>query len=338
MINRRLLISTLAASVVPSILKATDQSLAPLCSGSPPLGINLAGAEFKAIGGRWSWPSMDNANYYLSLGVSIFRLPFLWERLQPEVLKSLDERAMSGLDQYVQLLTAAGATVVLDAHNYGRRDGSPIGETDPRVTTEHFADFWAKLAERYGRSELVWFGLMNEPHDQDPNQNLKAQNRACASIRSSGGIGKVLFSGTAWTGAHSWITSGNSRVMEGAHDSAGNYAYDMHQYLDRGFGGSNVMAVEGAGATVLLPAHAWAKRRNVQIFIGEFSTGDSPESLIELTAMLDFIVANPDVFIGATYWAGGGGWGPNRQTTDPYPRGTTEMKSQLKLLLSYNRC
>jgi len=41
--------------------------------------------------------------------------------------------------------------------------------------------------------------------------------------------------GSNWTGAHSWITGGsasNAAAFQNFRDPAGNYAIEMHQYLD----------------------------------------------------------------------------------------------------------
>ncbi|WBO20853.1 glycoside hydrolase family 5 protein [Sphingomonas abietis] len=302
----------------------------PLCAGpvfgkaairdrSPFLmGVNLAGSEFEAIGGQWNWPDESNLRYYLSKGFDVFRVPFRWTRLQPTLNAPLDPAAMAGLDRLVEVVTQAGATILLDAHDYGRRGTGVIGAANNDATIAAFADFWGRLALRYGKQPRIWYGLMNEPHDQDAHLNLAAQNAACAAIRHHGGRGKVLFSGIAWTGAHSWIDSGNGSVMLGAVDPADNFGFDMHQYLDEGFGGSRPDAIPGIGAKVLLPVIAWARSHSRTIFIGEFSTGPSLASLRELTDMVDVMTSHHDVFIGATYWAGGGVWGKdNSQTIDP---------------------
>jgi endoglucanase len=92
------------------------------------LGVNFAGAEFNAIGGRWHWPKLDNLQYYLGKGFRIFRIPFLWERLQPQLHGELDNDALSGLETILGMLEQAGAIALLDAHNYGRRQGQIIGD------------------------------------------------------------------------------------------------------------------------------------------------------------------------------------------------------------------
>jgi len=281
------------------------------------LGVNLAGAEFKAIGGRWKWPNLLNLAYYLDKGFSVFRIPFKWNRLQPELRGALPETALGGLDAIIDAINAKGAIAILDAHDYGRRDQNIIAGEGSPVTAADFADFWGRMGERYRASPLVWYNLMNEPHDMPEEANLNAQNAACEAIRKAGATSKILFSGIAWTGAHSWIKSGNGTVMLGAHDRLNNYAFDVHQYLDPGFGGSGPEAIPGIGAHILDAVTGWARAHRKELFLGEFGGGTSRDFLVELNSLLAYLVAHRDVFIGATYFAGGGGWGRNNGSSDP---------------------
>jgi Endoglucanase len=291
------------------------------------------------IGGRWKWPALQNMEYYLALGVKVFRIPFKWNRLQPQIGRPLDAAALVGLDELLDRALEAGAVVILDMHDYGRRDKIIIGETGSDVSVSNYASFWGELAQRYGDSRLVWYGLMNEPHDQDPILNITTQNAACKEIRDRGGKGTVLFSGIAWTGAHSWTKTSNGRVMLGAIDPADNFGFDMHQYLDKGFGGSNPNAIVGVGRRILSDATQWAIGNKKRIFIGEVSTGPSEESIRELRDLLDFIYYYSEVFLGCTYWAAGGVWGNNnKQTVDPPRDHPFARTAQLNALVPYISC
>jgi len=282
------------------------------------IGVNLAGAEFEAIGGRWKWPHLDNLAYYLKKGFTVFRIPFRWHRLQPKLRGPLLEEALAGLDVIIAAISSRGAIAILDSHDYGRRDNTVIGTDGSSVTAADFADFWGRMAMRYKALPLVWYNLMNEPHDMPGKANIDAQNAACAAIRGAGAKSKVLFSGIAWTGAHSWIKSGNGAIMLGAYDSANNYAFDVHQYLDQGFGGAGGKpVVPGVGSYILDAVRNWAETHGKKLFLGEFSSGPSKAFLIELDALLAYATTHRDVFIGATYFAGGGVWGHNAGSSDP---------------------
>jgi hypothetical protein len=50
-------------------------------------GVNLAGAEFGSVPGTYgvdyTYPTSSELDYYAAKGVTLIRLPFLWERMQP---------------------------------------------------------------------------------------------------------------------------------------------------------------------------------------------------------------------------------------------------------------
>lgn len=303
-----------AAGLLPSPLPA---AVSTRTKGGFRLGINLAGAEFEAIGGRWKWPKMNNLAYYLEKGFTIFRIPFRWDRLQPELRGPLDDKALEGLDALITAINAKNAIAVLDAHDYGRRQKVIIGAKGTSVTSADFADFWGRMARRYRTRPLVWYNLMNEPHDMPAEANLEGQNAACKAIRDAGARSKVLFSGVAWTGAHSWIGSGNGKIMLGARDRGNNYAFDVHQYLDPGFGGSKKKAVPGVGSHILNDVTKWARTHDKELFLGEFGGGPGQDFIKEMDALLAYMMGNRDVFIGATYFGGGGVWGGNPGSSDP---------------------
>ncbi|HYM85665.1 MAG TPA: glycoside hydrolase family 5 protein, partial [Pseudoxanthomonas sp.] len=59
-------------------------------------GVNLAGAEFNSskkpgtLYKDYTYPSESDYAYYASKGMNVIRLPFLWERLQPQANGALD--------------------------------------------------------------------------------------------------------------------------------------------------------------------------------------------------------------------------------------------------------
>lgn len=57
-------------------------------------------------------------DYYISKNMNVFRVPFLWERLQPTLLGDFDTTYASSLDGVVSYATGKGAWVLLDVHKY----------------------------------------------------------------------------------------------------------------------------------------------------------------------------------------------------------------------------
>lgn len=280
-------------------------------------GVNWAGLEFSSskLPGRagYDYPTPDRAelSYYRNAGANVIRLPFRWERAQPELGGGLNSAYMGYIDNAVGHCEGLGMTVVLDAHQYGRRRvGSSsyiIGQTST-VTAQHFARFWGQLARRY-QSRRVVFNLINEPHDQDRGVLVRVQNEAIAAIRNAGARQLILVSGSSWSGAHSWVSSGNAAAMLGIRDSANNYAFDVHQYLDGNSSGTSGTCTSNSGNR-LRSFTEWAKQHRKRGFLGEFAGGTRSPCSTELTNMLRHMRDNSGVWVGWAAW-GGGSWWPD---------------------------
>ncbi len=59
-------------------------------------------------------------DYYKGKGLNLFRLPFLWERVQPSLYGGLNQTELSRLDNVVAAARNRGMKVILDPHNYAR--------------------------------------------------------------------------------------------------------------------------------------------------------------------------------------------------------------------------
>jgi hypothetical protein len=188
------------------------------------LGTNLSGMEWAQPGIRRNASTLPNVHFTVPRKADVAwlaqngfrknRLPVLWEMLQPVLFDSRPDAATRALvgepgefhAQYAQCITdvldahaAAGATCILDLHNYGRYrdfryqpDGTVAGLRRPptplhraytedgnaiverifslapgaTLTQAQFADFWARAARRWkDHPGLAGWGLMNEPHD-----------------------------------------------------------------------------------------------------------------------------------------------------------------------------
>lgn len=289
----------------------------PLDAGAACLkGINLAGAEFGdgrgTYGKDYTYPSAETVAYFAGKGFNAVRLPFKWERLQPRLNRSFDKAERARLAGTVKALRQAGMTVILDPHNYAYYDKQQLGAEDG-VPDSAFADFWQRLAEEYGQDSGVQFGLMNEPHDVPATQWLASANAAIAAIRETGAKNLILVPGTAWTGAHSWEEErdggANGTVMLGIEDPAGNYAYEVHQYLDADFSGTTKTCERADDAVKALERFTdWLKRNGKRGFLGEFGGSSDPACLDGLTRMTALVGKESAVWTGWTYWAAGDWW------------------------------
>ncbi len=293
-------------------------------------GVSLAGAEFGVdssgngplpgtFGVNYMYPDATYApgyaspSYFLDKGMNTFRLPFRWERLQPKRNAAFDTAEMARLTTTVNHLTASGATVLLDPHNYARYGTDLIGSA--AVPAADFADLWSRLSTAFQGNPRVLFGLMNEPHDMPTEQWVTAANGAIAAIRKAGATNLILVPGNGWTGASSWAQSwygtANATAMLGIKDPGNNFAFEAHQYLDPDGGGNSPACVSATvGSERLAGFTAWLRANHVKGLIGEFGSGSDPTCLAALDDMLKHIEVNQDVYLGWTYWAGGPGGAP----------------------------
>jgi endoglucanase len=200
-------------------------------------GVNYAGAEFGGgnlpgtINQDYRYPSDSGTDYFLNKGLKTFRLPFKMERI---VTRDGDNVAfrntadITNIDAFVNKVTAAGGTVILDPHNYARFNGAKIGEAGFPI--EFFKNFWVLLANRYKSNPRVIFGIMNEPHGVGSPFWRSVCDVVVPAIRATGATNLILVPGDDWSGAHSWVSGGNAAAFEGFQDF--NFAFEVHQYLD----------------------------------------------------------------------------------------------------------
>ncbi len=306
-------------------------------------GVNLAGAEFGNLlgthGTEYLYPTKVNVHYYAGLGFDLIRIPFKWERLQPDLGTPLDPAELSQLTGLVDYGRKSGLTVVLDPHNYAKRrlrsDGWSadflIGSAE--VPTRAFLDLWGRLADRFKGDDGIVFGLMNEPNGMPAAAWLDIVNGTIARIRTQGARNLLLIPGIAYTGAHSWISSGNA-AMGGVKDPLGNFAYEVHQYFDRDSSGTHPEAASGTiGSERIAAFQSWAREHGVRAFLGEYNGARDPVSLRALMDLCDELRANPDVWLGSAAWAGGPRW-PEDEMFNLQPYGDGRTREQTAIISS----
>ena len=169
------------------------------------IGVNLAGAEFGSTPGRYGYdyiyPNATELDYFKSEGISLIRLPFKWERVQPVLGSELDPAEVGRIHNFLDAAATRGMQVVLDVHNYGRYGGNVIGSD--AVPISAFADLWSKLGAEFGGDPGIRaFGLMNEPHDMGGATVWPAAAQAAVdAVRASGASENILVAGDAWSSA-----------------------------------------------------------------------------------------------------------------------------------------
>lgn len=290
-------------------------------------GVNLAGAEFfNKAGGKpgfqYFYPDARDVDFFLERGFTTFRIPFKWERIQRSLESPLGTGAELNdfrlLAASIKMILAKRGKCILDMHNYGRRVGLD-GKTDfvgsSSVPTSTFIDCWTRLARSFDNDTDVWLGLMNEPHGISASAWSKVCQETVLALRKNGIRNRILVPGTAWSGAHSWLKSGNAAAFENFLDPDNNFDFEVHQYLDKDSSGTSARCSFGAGKRRLVDFQQWCKRKPGRTgFLGEFGSGDPRKSgqeacSAELYDLLATIEANSDIWTGWTAWGGGRWWG-----------------------------
>lgn len=303
------------------------------------VGVNLAGGEFGSgnvpgtIFFDYTYPSHAEIDYYARKRMKVLRVPFLIERLQVAMNGALRAQDLNIIDDLVSYAAGKGVTILLDPHNYGFIFNQLIN-TAP--TYAAFAQFWSMLAAHYRSASNVWFGLMNEPNQQTAAEWRIANNQAIAAIRAAGATQLITVPGTAFTGAWTWIDSGNAaEIGLGTVDPLNNYVFEVHQYLDSdGSGSHDTVVSPTVGIERITAITQWAHAHRARLLLGECGVANNAPSFDALRNMLNYMQAHFDVWLSYTYWAGGPLWGEYMFTIEPTNNFTTD-RPQMSLLEQY---
>jgi len=303
-------------------------------------GVNLAGGEFgngNRLNKDYVYPSVKQVEYYASRGFRLLRIPVKADRLVKDGKPNPSDVAI--LRSVVAAAARQRMVVVIDLHEYALKpDGQPLTDSDADLASLH--ETWKAIAAGFTQSPNVWFGLMNEPNKQLPDVWFRLANAGIAGIRESAPQHTIAVMGSRWGTADGWVKTGNAKASATLRDPSNKLIIEMHQYLDKA-GGKPERAgpVAGMGASALKEATAWGRAHRQKLFLGEFGMTADPAYLDEGRAMLRHMYANPDVWIGYAYWAGGLWWAEGRSTygfsIEPANLDTPKDRAQLTTLREF---
>lgn len=321
-------------------------------------GVNVAGLEFAHStnedpgrhGTRYWGNSERTYEYFARKGLDLFRVPFLWERLQPRLSGPLDEDYLKLIKNNADWAAKHGGQVVLDLHNYARYsmviDGKPtscvIGATvagKVRVRVEDFCDVWVRLSNEFkGHPGVYAYGLMNEPHDMGESSWKTISQAALDAIRKNGDRTLVLVCGDCWGNAQGWEQKNGGPWI---HDPANNFAYEAHSYWDHNTSGAYQKSYDEElardpqlrerGARHLADFVGWCRKHGVRGFLGEYGVPPDPRWLEVLDR---FLAALDEAGMDGTYWAAGEWWWGYFMSVQP-DENYTKDKPQLAVLLKH---
>ncbi|WP_257455825.1 glycoside hydrolase family 5 protein [Archangium lipolyticum] len=155
---------------------------------------NAGGVLPGTYGTTYSKPTLASLQYLKSLGHDVVRIPFIWERIQPDLNKGLDTNYKNLLLQTLIDANTAGLKVIVDMHNYGRYTslsgvkrafGEPGGPTK-----EQYAQAWSLIAsaikaDARAYSAVYAYDIMNEPHDLPHTEGTLSNAVSISSFESS---------------------------------------------------------------------------------------------------------------------------------------------------------
>ncbi|OCL11822.1 glycoside hydrolase family 5 protein [Glonium stellatum] len=287
-------------------------------------GINESGAEFGSntfpglYNKDYTWYDLNSIDTFINQGMNMFRLNFLMERLIPNTLNgTLDPGYLGNLTQVVNHITSKGAYAMIQPHNYGRYYNNIITDT------AGFKQWWKTVAAQFANNTLVVFDTNNEFHDMNQTLVVQLNQAAIDGIRAAGARTQYITpEGNSWTGAWTWISSGNGDTMGALTDPSNKLIYQMHQYLDSDGSGSHEDCVS---ATImserLAVATNWLRTNKKLGLLGEYAAGNGTTCVAALKDGLAYLDANSDVWTGALWWAAGPWWGDYMYSMEP-PTGT----------------
>ena len=228
-----------------------------------PRGVNVSGGEFGAVGGMdnvsdfsnknpgtygedYQYASRSTYDFLASRGLDTVRLPFRWERIQPELGAPLDPAELERLRTTVGQATAAGLEVILDVQNFGAYmlddGGSGVRRAigSEQVSRADFADLWSRLSAAFADVPgVVAYDLMNEPVNLPSVDGMTgaqlweaASQDALTAIRDRGDDKLIMVPGYNWSHPGGWTQQHPRAWID---DPAGNIRYTAHHYWQQSY-------------------------------------------------------------------------------------------------------
>jgi endoglucanase len=283
-------------------------------------GINESGPEF----GEAHIPGLYNKDYtwidtkqydqFMAQGMNMFRINFLMERLTPNSLTgAFDSNYLGNLTAAVKYITSKGSYAMIQPHNYGRFNGQVITDA------AGFKKWWTNVAGQFKDNSLVVFDVNNEFHDMDQDLVVSLNQAGIDGIRAAGATTQYITpEGNSWTGAWTWVSSGNAASMLKLKDPQNKLVFQMHQYLDSDGSGTSATCVS---STIfqerLVAATKWLRDNKLQGVIGEYGAGSNDQCITAVQGGLEYLSKNSDVWKGAIWWAAGPWWGDYIYSMEP---------------------
>lgn len=292
-------------------------------------------------GVNYSYITENAYKYFAAKGMNIFRVPFLWERIQPQLKSELDEYNLTGLKNSAQWAKKYGGQIILDVHNYNAYYGKPIGSDE--VSVDDFIDLWIKLSDEFKDDDGVYaYDLMNEPVYFDDVSWEEISQRVVTAIRENDDNKVIYIEGNNWSSAANWTKVNNVDTATGISkgpwidDPADNIVYSAHCYFDSDSSGQYNMTydeeleknpdLDNIGVERASVFIDWCKKYNVRGSFGEYNAPSNDSSLDYAEPQYDtrwknvvenFLDKLDEEGFDATMWSAGMWWGSTKLNVFP---------------------
>lgn len=166
-------------------------------------------------------------------GFETVRLPVRWSNhASYSAPYTIDPAFMARVVQVVGQARAAGLRVIINVHHYDDPGGNIF--TDPAGQTARLAGLWKQIAAQFRNepNDMVWFELLNEPHNQITHANLLAVlEPSLREVRVTNPTRPVVIGGEMWSGV---ATLNTLPLPRDAYIVATVHSYDPFNFTHQG--------------------------------------------------------------------------------------------------------
>ncbi|KAL1951468.1 hypothetical protein VTO73DRAFT_617 [Trametes versicolor] len=295
-------------------------------------GVNTAGYDFSvatdgSFTGTGVSPPPSQFTHFSSQGANLYRIPFAWQLMTPNLGGPINETFFATYDQTVQAALNSGSNVhvIVDLHNYARWNGGIIAQGGP--TNEEYASIWTHLAAKYGSNERIIFGVMNEPHDIPSVQTwVDSVQFVVNAIRQAGATNFLLLPGSSWASAQAFPTEAGPYLVKVTDPLGGTdkLIFDVHKYLDSDNSGTHPDCTTDNVDVLKTLVSFLQQNGNRQAILSETGGGNTASCETLLNNELSFVKSAFPTLVGFSVWSAGAFDSTYVLTVSPNPDGSDQ--------------
>jgi aryl-phospho-beta-D-glucosidase BglC (GH1 family) len=252
---------------IPILIMAqlTPQEAVPLMQK----GINLGNTLEPPLEGGWNNPGAQE--YYFDLykqaGFNCVRIPVRWdEHTQDASPYKIDEAWLQRVEEIIDWGLERDLFIVINAHH----DNWIKENYTNAVYRARFDSIWSQVSARLsGKSEKLFFEVLNEPNGLTKVQNDEMHQRILSIIRKTNPTRIVIFQGHNWGGSDELITAAipaDDYVIGSFH------SYDPYLFGLEGQGTWGSASDINTLRNKFISVKNWSDNNSIPVFLGEFGS------------------------------------------------------------------